>query len=442
MVLSGEDILSDRLVEFPVDMVLLVRRAASRRRTPPGWRTSSASRATRTAGSARWTTTPTPPAPSAAASTSPASARARRTSPTRWPRPRPWRPASCAASSAAPRRGQPGQPASLGRDRVPGRRRLRERPEAEEIAWPIRANPRLVDELEQLRRAGRAQVLPLRQLQRGLPVLPGAVPLPAKVDALPPDGPGGQAARQPRAVALLLLRRVLRAVPARGRARRDDDEHAPLADRAVRLHRDLAALLPVVEGRALRHPAGGPPDRPRLLRSTASTLRQPRRRTTAPGAFLPSSVVHCFDWVHGGRARWRCSWSTARACGGSPSGATGRCASRSARYVRKAWLLPVHFLTQKRYRECDRKRPWADPPRADAQLRDDARPDHVLPPRRAERPRRSTGACHVFGYARHGRAPRHRRLRHPRPAAEGRDALPALARDRLDVPASCSSTWR
>ncbi len=76
-----------------------------------------------------------------------------------------------------------------------------------------------------------------------------------------------------------------------------------------------------------------------------------------PGAFLPSSVVHWFDWgmaaVLAGLLLVNCArmwWFT-----------MGR--DRALRvplssYLQKAWLLPVHFLTQKRYRECDRKRPW------------------------------------------------------------------------------------
>lgn len=77
-----------------------------------------------------------------------------------------------------------------------------------------------------------------------------------------------------------------------------------------------------------------------------------------PGAFLPSEKVHLFDWTMAGvlatlllvncaRMWWFTigrdkSWRI-------PLGA----------YLRKAWLLPVHFLTQRRYRECERKAPWA-----------------------------------------------------------------------------------
>ena len=65
---------------------------------PTSWPGCWASPRTRTAGSASSTTTPTPPTRSAAASSSPASARDRRTSPTRWRRPRRWPPACSRAS--------------------------------------------------------------------------------------------------------------------------------------------------------------------------------------------------------------------------------------------------------------------------------------------------------------------------------------------------------
>jgi ferredoxin len=74
-------------------------------------------------------------------------------------------------------------------------------------------------------------------------------------------------------------------------------------------------------------------------------------------AFLSSSFVHKFDWIMAGvllallltncaRMWW---FSMGRQKPGVPL----------VEYVKKAWLLPVHFFTQKRYRECDKKRPWA-----------------------------------------------------------------------------------
>lgn len=76
------------------------------------------------------------------------------------------------------------------------------------------------------------------------------------------------------------------------------------------------------------------------------------------GAFLPSEKVHLFDWamaaILAGLLLVNCArmwWFT---MGRDPALRVSPIA-----YLRKAWLLPVHFFTQKRYRECDRKRPWA-----------------------------------------------------------------------------------
>ncbi len=76
-----------------------------------------------------------------------------------------------------------------------------------------------------------------------------------------------------------------------------------------------------------------------------------------PAAFLPSASVDRFDWAMAGVLAallavncLRMWWFT-----------TGR--RRAPRppllsYLRKAYLLPVHFLTQRRYRECEKKEPW------------------------------------------------------------------------------------
>jgi hypothetical protein len=183
----------------------------------------------------------------------------RRTSPS--PRPRPWRLGCSRASSA----GGAGQQGSVARAGVEGG----------QPPWPVgrgEGQEGRVDEsithligARAVRCTGREQVLPLRELQRRLPLLRGAFPLSAKVDALPADGPGRQAQGRSRALALLLLRRVLRRVPARGRAGRDHDEHAPVAHLPLRLHRYLAAHLQVVASRARRHPPRRRPDRCRLL---------------------------------------------------------------------------------------------------------------------------------------------------------------------------------
>ncbi len=73
------------------------------------------------------------------------------------------------------------------------------------------------------------------------------------------------------------------------------------------------------------------------------------------GAFLPSAKVHIFDWamavVLAGLLLANCCrmwWFTMR-----------EWRLPLAAYVRQAWLLPLHFFTQKRYRECEKKTPWA-----------------------------------------------------------------------------------
>jgi ferredoxin len=76
------------------------------------------------------------------------------------------------------------------------------------------------------------------------------------------------------------------------------------------------------------------------------------------GAFLPAETIHVFDWgmaiVLAGLLLVNCArmwWFTI--------GRDQHYRIPLTTYVRRAWLLPLHFLTQKRYRECERKRPWA-----------------------------------------------------------------------------------
>ncbi|MBP7146788.1 MAG: 4Fe-4S dicluster domain-containing protein [Acidobacteria bacterium] len=75
-------------------------------------------------------------------------------------------------------------------------------------------------------------------------------------------------------------------------------------------------------------------------------------------AFLPSWAVHLFDWslalVLSALLLTNCVrmwWFTV--------GSDRRTRVPLWTYVRKAWVLPLHFMTQKRYRECDKKAPWA-----------------------------------------------------------------------------------
>lgn len=76
------------------------------------------------------------------------------------------------------------------------------------------------------------------------------------------------------------------------------------------------------------------------------------------GAFMPSSVVHRFDWAMAGllvlllgincARMWWFTLGNDRQLKVSPW-----------LYLSQAFLVPLHFITQKRYSECDRKRPWA-----------------------------------------------------------------------------------
>jgi ferredoxin len=77
-----------------------------------------------------------------------------------------------------------------------------------------------------------------------------------------------------------------------------------------------------------------------------------------PGAFLPVEAIHRFDWAMAfillGLLLVNCArmWRFTMAAEGSPRVSAGA-------YLRHLALLPVHFLTQKRYRECQDKKPWA-----------------------------------------------------------------------------------
>jgi len=77
-----------------------------------------------------------------------------------------------------------------------------------------------------------------------------------------------------------------------------------------------------------------------------------------PGAFLTTEKIHVFDWILGGVLGMllginciRMWWFTI--------GRDNRLEIPLLAYLKHAFLLPIHFFTQKRYAECDRKRPWA-----------------------------------------------------------------------------------
>ncbi|HSR12408.1 MAG TPA: 4Fe-4S dicluster domain-containing protein [Thermodesulfobacteriota bacterium] len=82
------------------------------------------------------------------------------------------------------------------------------------------------------------------------------------------------------------------------------------------------------------------------------------RTYDGPTAFLPSSAVHFFDWTMAGVLTFflivnafRMWWFTIGRHRPNPI--------PLADYVKKAYLLPLHLFTQKRYAQCEHKGPWA-----------------------------------------------------------------------------------
>jgi ferredoxin len=77
-----------------------------------------------------------------------------------------------------------------------------------------------------------------------------------------------------------------------------------------------------------------------------------------PGAFLPAEKIHVFDWIMAGVLVLllginclRMWWYT--------TGSDKEVRIPPGEYVKQLLLIPWHFITQKRYSQCDRKRPWA-----------------------------------------------------------------------------------
>lgn len=75
-----------------------------------------------------------------------------------------------------------------------------------------------------------------------------------------------------------------------------------------------------------------------------------------PDAFLPSSMVHVFDWTMAGILTTFLGINAIRMWWFS----TG---SRSLRvplfsYVKRLYVIPLHFFTQMRFKGCDYRRPW------------------------------------------------------------------------------------
>jgi hypothetical protein len=78
-----------------------------------------------------------------------------------------------------------------------------------------------------------------------------------------------------------------------------------------------------------------------------------------PGAFLPSHAVHLFDWAMAAVLAALLLGNCARMWWFTIGRERDRQSIPLSSYWRRLWELPVHFMTQKRYRECERKTPWA-----------------------------------------------------------------------------------
>jgi ferredoxin len=76
-----------------------------------------------------------------------------------------------------------------------------------------------------------------------------------------------------------------------------------------------------------------------------------------PGAFLPHTAIHVFDWIMGGALFGLLAINCLRMWYFIMRGDKARPVSIGA-YLRNAVLLPLHFLTQKRYSQCSHKQPW------------------------------------------------------------------------------------
>jgi ferredoxin len=76
-----------------------------------------------------------------------------------------------------------------------------------------------------------------------------------------------------------------------------------------------------------------------------------------PGAFLPHTAIHVFDWIMGGVLFGLLAINCLRMWHFIMRGDKARPVSIGS-YIRNAALLPLHFLTQKRYSQCSHKRPW------------------------------------------------------------------------------------
>jgi nitrate reductase gamma subunit len=84
---------------------------------------------------------------------------------------------------------------------------------------------------------------------------------------------------------------------------------------------------------------------------------------TGPDAFLPASAIHIFDWCLAALLlaflipnMTRMWWFT---IGRDTTGRSRTMRLSAGAYLKAVYLFPLHFMTQKRYAQCERKRPWA-----------------------------------------------------------------------------------
>jgi len=76
-----------------------------------------------------------------------------------------------------------------------------------------------------------------------------------------------------------------------------------------------------------------------------------------PNAFLPSAKIHVFDWAMAGLLVFLLGVNVARMWRFFTKASGVRASAGS--YLASLSALPVHFFAQPKYRQCDRKRPWA-----------------------------------------------------------------------------------
>ncbi|MCL5734085.1 MAG: 4Fe-4S dicluster domain-containing protein [Actinobacteria bacterium] len=79
-------------------------------------------------------------------------------------------------------------------------------------------------------------------------------------------------------------------------------------------------------------------------------------------SFLPAATIHIFDWSLAGVLLallipniFRMWWFTV---GRETMGRSRAMRVPAAAYLRSVYLFPLHFITQKRYAQCERRRPW------------------------------------------------------------------------------------